>query len=89
MARERNLSQPGRLHPRSLIVARAASRISLVLHNQPPRYSNHQSRGGGLYNGGGVADFYGGSLFDGNSADSSSDGGSGGAIYNGDEGVVT
>ncbi|CAM9605939.1 unnamed protein product [Hapterophycus canaliculatus] len=51
--------------------------------------SAYDLRGGGLYNGGGVVDFNGGSLFDGNGASGSGDGGQGGAIYNGDEGVVT
>lgn len=49
----------------------------------------YQLRGGGLFNGGGVVSFNGGSLFDTNTASSSGDGGQGGAIFNTHEGVVT
>ncbi|CAM9248042.1 unnamed protein product, partial [Hapterophycus canaliculatus] len=48
----------------------------------------YELRGGGLYNGGGVVDFNDGSLFDGNRASGSGDGGFGGGIYNGDGGTV-
>lgn len=40
-------------------------------------------------NAGGVMDFNAGSLFEGNYASGSGDGGQGGAIYNGDGGVIT
>lgn len=42
-----------------------------------------------MFNGGGVMDFEAGSLFEGNFAAASGDGGAGGAIFNGDGGIVT
>ncbi|CAM9305642.1 unnamed protein product, partial [Ectocarpus fasciculatus] len=46
-------------------------------------------RGGGLMNNGGMVNFNAGSLFEGNGASGSGDGGLGGAIYNGGGGTVT
>lgn len=48
-----------------------------------------QFRGGAIDNEGGVMDFNAGSLFEGNAADGSGDGGQGGAIFNGNGGVIT
>lgn len=53
------------------------------------RQCQRQLEGGALHNEGGVMDFNAGSLFEGNVANGSGDGGRGGAIYNGDGGVIT
>lgn len=48
-----------------------------------------QLLGGGICNQGGIVNFEAGSLFEDNSANGSGDGGAGGAIFNGDGGVIT
>eukprot|EP00903_Cladosiphon_okamuranus_P018939 g17418.t1 len=49
----------------------------------------HNFLGGAICNRGGIVTFEAGSLFEDNSANGSEDGGAGGAIFNGDGGVVT
>ena len=55
----------------------------------PPPSPFVQQYGGAIGNYGGDVTFKAGSLFDGNIASSTGDGGSGGAVYNYDGGVMT
>ncbi|CAM9677141.1 unnamed protein product [Ectocarpus fasciculatus] len=66
--------------------------IGTMTFNSMATFSENSAselRGGGLMNDGGVVNINAGSLFELNGASGSGDGGEGGAIYNGNEGVVT
>ena len=69
--------------PVPLIYILRNSKTSLTI------YRFRQYRGGGICNLGGVVNMNAGSAFHNNIAEDSGEGGSGGAIYNEDGGVVT
>ncbi|CAM9293134.1 unnamed protein product [Ectocarpus fasciculatus] len=66
--------------------------IGTMTFNSMATFSENEAsnlRGGGLYNDGGVVNFNAGSLFEGNRVTGNGEHSFGGAIYNGNEGVVT